>query len=195
LKSAFTDVLRVVNIDEAHCVNVWGGSFRKEYAALGILRGKLPNNISMTIASATLPEHVLDDICGQLEMSKNMVLVRLTNARPNVALSVRTMQHSDVSKADLRFLIPPTAKSINDIAITLVYCNQRKKTEECTDRTRDWAVEQEIDPSCIAFYHALIGQARKRELEEALAAGRIRILYATQALGMVRSISQILISN
>ncbi|KAF9474638.1 hypothetical protein BDN70DRAFT_815375, partial [Pholiota conissans] len=138
-----------------------GQSFRKEYSQLGILRGKLPTNISMTIASATLLEHILDNICSELQLSKNLAIVRLTNACPNVALSVRTMQHSDESKADLCFLIPPGATSPDDIPMTLIYCNQRKTTEECVDRIRDWAAKQGINVSCIAFYHALIGQVRK----------------------------------
>ncbi|KIJ92704.1 hypothetical protein K443DRAFT_78501, partial [Laccaria amethystina LaAM-08-1] len=35
-KDPFVRNLRVVNIDEAHCMNVWGGSFRPDYAALGL---------------------------------------------------------------------------------------------------------------------------------------------------------------
>ena len=61
-KSIFTDHLRAVNIDEAHCINIWGGSFQPDYANLGVLHGHFPKNVPFLIASATLPEHVLDDI-------------------------------------------------------------------------------------------------------------------------------------
>lgn len=145
-------------------MNVWGGSFRPDYAALGLLRGRFPGNVPFLVASATLPEHVLDDI----------------NARPNIALSVRVMEHSDDSKGDLRFLIPPNAKQPMDVPITLVYCNQRSTTEDCADRAKEWAEEHGLPTSCIAFYHALIGQERKRKIEDELRAGNIRILPITR---------------
>lgn len=166
-------------------MNVWGGSFRPDYAALGLLRGRFPGNVPFLVASATLPEHVLDDIRGKLKLSRDVEMIQLTNARPNVALSVRVMEHSDDSKGDLRFLIPPKANQPTDIPITLVYCNQRSTTEDCADRAKEWAEEHGLPTSCIAFYHALIGQERKHKIEEELRAGNIRILFCSEALGMV----------
>ena len=112
-------------------------------------------------------------------------MVRLTNARPNVALSVRAMQKKEKSMGDLRFLIEPGAEKPEDIKITLVYCNQRAVTEDGADYARDWADEHGIPRETVAFYHALIGEKRKREIEEKLARGEIRILLCTDAVGMV----------
>ena len=181
----FTDCLRVVNIDEAHCINIWGGSFRPDYSELGILRGRIPKIVPFLLASATLPEHVLDDIRLKLQLPKDVNMVRLTNARPNVALSVRVMQKPERSMGDLRFLIPPGATKAEDIKITLVYCNQRAVTEDGADYARDWAEEHGIPSETIAFYHAIIGGDRKRNIEEKLARGEIRILFCTDAVGMV----------
>jgi superfamily II DNA helicase RecQ len=74
-----------------------------------------------------------------------------------------------------------------DIDITLVYCNQRTACEDAVDRLRNWARDEGIPESCIAFYHAKIGSKRKRELEEKLRNGEIRILVCTDAVGMVRA--------
>ncbi|PPQ87408.1 hypothetical protein CVT24_001482, partial [Panaeolus cyanescens] len=41
-----------------------------------------------------------------------------------------------------------------------------------------------MDRSIVAYYHALVGDKRKRELEEKLASGEIRILFCTDAVGM-----------
>lgn len=189
-KVSFTNNLRVTNIDEAHCLVIWGLSFRPDYAKLGILRGRLPRNVPITAASATMtPSHIMDGVRSTLSLSADAVKISVTNARPNVSLCVRSMQHSDESKADLRFLIPTNAECADDIPITLVYCNARTVTEICTDRTRDWAAGQGINPECIAFYHALIGEERKRELEDALERSRIRILYCTNAIGMVSTLT------
>jgi superfamily II DNA helicase RecQ len=185
-KKEFYGRLRVVVIDEAHCISLWGGSFRPDYAELGLLRGRFPRHIPFVIASATLPEHILDNIRTKLQLSANAKVVRMTNARPNVALSVRSMKHPQDAFADLRFLIPVGATRAEQIDITLVYCDQRIHCEDAVDRLRFWAQEEGIDPSCIAFYHAKLGEKRKRELEERLRRGEIRILVCTDAVGMVR---------
>lgn len=95
------------------------------------------------------------------------------------------MKYSNDSKADLRFLIPVTATNAEEIPMTIVYCNERTTTEDCNDRLQDWAEEQGIPKECVGFYHALIGEKRKREIEDSLKDGKLRILFATEALGMV----------
>jgi superfamily II DNA helicase RecQ len=185
-KMEFNSRLRAVCIDEAHCISLWGGSFRPDYGDLGVLRGRLPSNVPFVVASATLPDHILDDIRVKLELSKDATLVSLSNARPNIALSCRSMQHPEESKADLRFLIPPHASNPEDIDITLVYCNQRIICEDACDSLRRWAKDEGLPEACIAFYHAKVGNKRKREMEEMLQRGEIRILFCTDAVGMVR---------
>lgn len=185
-KPAFTSRLRCVCIDEAHCISLWGGSFRPDYADLGMLRGRIPSNVPFVVASATLPSHILDDVRTKLGLSNNAKHIALTNARPNVALSCRIMKHPEESKADARFLIPPHATKPEDIPVTLVYCNQRLTCEDGCDSLRRWARNENIPDDCIAFYHAKVGQAQKRNLEERLRKGEIRILFCTDAVGMVR---------
>ena len=190
-KPSFYARLRAAFIDEAHCISLWGGSFRTDYAELGTLRGRLPVNIPLVVMSATLPEHILDDIHASLKLSENAHVVAITNARPNVALSVRGMKFSNASKADLRFLIPQDAVFAGDIPITLVYCNPRLVVEDVADILRQWlppgVIGDHAKHDCVVFYHAKVGEARKRELEEKLRQGRVRILVCTDAVGMVSS--------
>jgi superfamily II DNA helicase RecQ len=120
-KAKFHNPVRAVCIDEAHCISLWGGSFRPDYSDLGVLCGRFPSHIPFVIASATLPEHVLDGIRRKIQLSKDAVYVSVSNARPNVALSFHAMSHSEEWKGDLRFLIPPGAKKIEDLPVTLVY--------------------------------------------------------------------------
>ncbi|KAJ7107207.1 P-loop containing nucleoside triphosphate hydrolase protein [Mycena crocata] len=183
-QTRFQEHLRLVFIDEAHCVSLWGGSFRSEYGELGVLRGRVPASVTFAIASATLPTHVLDKVCAKLKIGKDAVHISMSNARPNIALSVRKIVHPDDTKADLRFLFPPGAAVAADVPISLVYCNTRIETEDSCDQLKSWAKDLGIDPSGIAFYHAKIGTARKREIERLLREGKIRILCCTDAVGM-----------
>ncbi|KAF9472388.1 hypothetical protein BDN70DRAFT_818764 [Pholiota conissans] len=117
-KNRFLESIHLFNIDEAHCMNIWGGSFRPDYAKVGILRGRFKGHVATQIAFATFPEHVLNDVCSKIRPSKNLKVIQLINSRPNVALSVLTMQHPEESKADLRFIIPVDATKAGDIPIT-----------------------------------------------------------------------------
>lgn len=82
-------------------------------------------------------------------------------------------------------MIPPGATKPKDIPVTLIYCNKRTTCEDIADQLRGWASREEIDTNCIAFYHAQISEKRKRELEEKLRKGEVRILVCTDAVGMV----------
>ena len=149
-------------------------------------RSRFPRNVPFLVASATLPEHILDDIQAKLQLSPNVKMFRISNTRPNVALSCRRMYHPDDTEADLRSLIPPGARTPEDIDITLIYCNQRTVTEDITDQMRVWLTAEGISTACVGFYHAKVGEKRKRELEELFQRGIIRILICTDAVGMVR---------
>ncbi|KAF5335493.1 hypothetical protein D9611_012205 [Ephemerocybe angulata] len=185
---AFTCRLRAVCIDEAHCISLWGGSFRKDYAALGVLRGRLAGHVPLLVASATLPTHILDDIRSKLSLKASAHTVALTNDRPNVALSVQTLKHSEESKGDMRILIPEDAIYPSDVPVAAIYCNQRLTCETAADAARKWACEAgpllSAPEEWIVFYHSAIGSTRKREIEEGIQSGKIRLVFCTDALGM-----------
>jgi superfamily II DNA helicase RecQ len=142
---------------------------------------------SQRVTEVTLPEHILDDLRGKLHLSKDVHVVALSNDRPNVALSCRTTPHPAESFADLRFLIPEHASVIEDIPITLTYCNERRTAEQAYDSLCCWAAGAGFeDPSSfIVFYHAKIGTERKRQIVEGLCDGSIQIAICTDAVGMV----------
>jgi len=63
------------------------------------------------------------------------------------------------------------------------------------DRLHDWATDHGISKECIAFYHSSNGEKRKRELEELLEKGVVRIICCTDAVGMVRQVSNAVLTN
>ena len=176
--------LCAVIVDEAHCISDWGGSFRPDYASLGLIRDRIPRKVPVMAASATLPDHVLEDVRKGLQIYRDCKMVQITNNRPNIALSVRVMEHPEESKADLRCTIPNGAQKREDIPIAIIYMNLRNECEHTVDKLRSW-LPPGIPPECIVFYHAKIGSARKREIEIQLQEGRIRIVVCTEAMGMV----------
>lgn len=108
----------------------------------------------------------------------------LTNERGNIALSVRVMKFEEVTKADLRFIIPRDAMGPQDIPITLIYSEGRNTCETIRDQLMEY-LPPGSPVNTLAFYHALIGHKRKRSLEESLRKGEGRFLICTDAVGMV----------
>lgn len=189
-KPGFYQNLRAAFVDEAHCISLWGGSFRPDYAQLRTFRGRLPTNVPMVTCTATFPPHIADDIRSSLQILNDAEVVAVTNARPNVAISVRGMRHSDKSKGDLRFIIPEGARAVADIPIQLVYCNSRIVVEDIADSVRRWlprTFTEEERQITVAYYHAKVGEKRKRHLEQQLRLGIVHILICTDAVGMVSS--------
>lgn len=183
-KKTLQDRLQCVIVDEAHCIADWGSSFRTEYSNIGVLRGRVAKSIPFVVASATLPAHVLDIVRKELNLDARATVISLTNERKNIVLSTRKMQYDEGSFADLRFTIPLDAKGPQDIPITLIYVNERTICEDICDKLKEYAPPGS-NKHTIAYYHSLLGNDRKRSLEERLRKGEVRILVCTDAVGMV----------
>ncbi|KAL1665633.1 P-loop containing nucleoside triphosphate hydrolase protein [Schizophyllum commune] len=176
-----SNVIQLV-IDEAHAICEWGtDDFRSDYRELGQLRGLLPKGTPVLCTSATLPQEVLDDICVTLCLPDDCEFILYSNAKPNIALSVRQLQHPDNSYADLVTLIPKDAKSASDIPMTLVYAGSRTVVEEIQDFLRRH-LPAGIPQGSVEFYHRFIEDGRKDIILDRLRAGDIRICVCTDVL-------------
>ncbi|KAJ7881890.1 P-loop containing nucleoside triphosphate hydrolase protein [Mycena leptocephala] len=105
-KPLFTSRLISIMWDEGHCISKWA-SFRPEYKEVGRLRFLIPRSIPFVIVSATLPLAVLSDVMHTLQVQPDKVtIIRRSNDRPNIHLSIREMKYPMGSFKDLAFLIP-----------------------------------------------------------------------------------------
>jgi len=161
-------------IDEAHCVSEWGHDFRPDYrrlkAAAAACRrsdggaGRPP--IAAFTATAT-PE-VRDDIVALLGLASPRIVVAGFD-RPNIELRVRPVE-GEREKHDL---LP---KLIGDRR-ALVYAATRRKAEGAAQ-----ALQQ--TGAAAAAYHAGLSDVERSRVQDQFAAGRLRIVCATNAFGM-----------
>jgi superfamily II DNA helicase RecQ len=183
---AFSDNMISQVIDEGHCIPEWGNDdFRPEFSQLHLLLARLPSGLPVVVGSATMPRDVILDIKLKLRLRSDCAQVSVSNAKPNIALSVRIMQHPQDTFADLMTLLPRDLTVPSEIPQTLIYASGRMEVEKMQDFFRHNKPEH-IDPAVFEFYHRFIAEDRKASLQELIESEALRIGAATDALGMVR---------
>ncbi|KAJ7777512.1 P-loop containing nucleoside triphosphate hydrolase protein, partial [Mycena maculata] len=181
---AFSENIICQVVDEGHCITEWGNNdFRPEFSKLYILLGRLPSGLPVVVGSATMPLDVVLDIQVKLRLRSDCARVSVSNAKPNIALSMRIMQHPQDTFADLMTLFPRDFTEPEDFLQTLVYAGGRLEVEKIQDFCRCNAPEH-IDPKIFKFYHRFIAEERKTFLQERIASGALHLGAATDALGM-----------
>ncbi len=113
--------VRLLAIDEAHCVSQWGHDFRPEYLALGAVRADLgaPPTIALT-ATADAPTRA--DIRQKLFGESNPRQFIRSFDRPNLHLMMQP-------KASARQQISRFIAARRGLS-GIVYCSSRKRTED-----------------------------------------------------------------
>ncbi|KAK7013934.1 P-loop containing nucleoside triphosphate hydrolase protein [Favolaschia claudopus] len=159
-RKPFSDniISRVIN--EGHCISEWGNDdFRPEFSKLSLLLARLASGLPVVVGSATLHRDVVADIQGKLRLRRDCARVSLSE-KPNIALSVRIMQHPQDTFADLLTLFPREFDAAEDFPQTNVYAGGRLDVEKIQDFCRANKPDH-IDAEVFEFYHRFIAQERK----------------------------------
>src|SRR5688572_6841440 len=85
--------VRLVAIDEAHCISQWGHDFRPPYLQIRILR-ELQPQISFIALTASATGKVKADISQQLQL-RNPAVFQISFARPNISFVVRKTEDKE----------------------------------------------------------------------------------------------------
>ncbi|KAJ6470300.1 P-loop containing nucleoside triphosphate hydrolase protein [Mycena vulgaris] len=174
-----------VFIDEAHCISLWGDSFRKKYGSIGLIRAFLPKSTPIVAVSATLTPRVREDIIKKLHMDpQNYLFVNIGNDRPAVAQVVRSMQHAMNSYRDLDFIVPSTMDCPPDVPKSFVYCDDTKEGAEIIDHLNARVCPEYRSRGLVRPYNASMSRDYRNHVMKLFKAGIIRILVCTDAAGM-----------
>ena len=112
--------VKLIAIDEAHCLSRWGPSFRPEYEALTRLREIFPD-VPIAALTATADNTTQDDIAAKLFGGDAQRFVSSFD-RPNIRLQVEVRQNA---KQQLLDVVKAHAGQSG-----IVYCLSRAKTEK-----------------------------------------------------------------
>lgn len=158
--------VKLIAVDEAHCVSQWGYDFRPPYLKIAEVRPYFPQVPILALTATATPE-VAMDIQEKLSF-KDATFIQNSFARKNLIYYVS--QEENKLSTLLRMANKQKGSGI-------VYVRNRKKTKEIAD----FLVQQKISAS---FYHAGLDSRLREERQQKWKDGFIRIIVATNAFGM-----------
>jgi ATP-dependent DNA helicase RecQ len=159
--------VRLLAVDEAHCISEWGHDFRPEYRQLAELRKLFPETPMMAL-TATATERVRADIIKLLKLREPRCFVASFN-RPN--LTYRVLAKNKPYDQVLEFVRARPKES------GIVYCQSRKSVESVAKRLSEDGVKARP-------YHAGLTPKERSEHQELFLRDDVRVICATIAFGM-----------
>jgi len=158
--------VRLIAVDEAHCISQWGFDFRPPYRNISKIRSLIPD-VPVIALTATATPAVVDDIMEQLAFKAKNVF-KQSFYRSNLVYNA--IQEEDKTGRLLQLLDEHKGTAI-------VYVRNRRKTKEYAD----FLVRNNISAH---FYNAgLLPNERDKRQSEWLN-NKVRVMVSTNAFGM-----------
>ena len=162
--------IKLVAIDEAHCVSMWGHDFRPEYTQLKVFRNSLPEVPFMAL-TATADKSARTDIEEQLGLKDSKLFISSFD-RKNLSIEVRGQVPKQKKLQEIEQFVE---RKKNESGI--IYCLSRKNTEEVANYLKE-------DGHSVAFYHAGMSPEERERVQTKFINDDTKIIVATIAFGM-----------
>jgi ATP-dependent DNA helicase RecQ len=159
--------VRLIAVDEAHCISQWGPAFRPDYESLSRLREVFPR-IPIMALTATADESTRADIAMRL-FGGAVEQIVLGFDRPNISLTVAPKQNWKQQLLD--FVRTHAGQS------GIVYCLSRKRTEEAAALLAAQGIKA-------LAYHAGMSKDARDANQNAFMTEPYMVMVATIAFGM-----------
>ncbi len=159
--------VKLIVVDEAHCISQWGYDFRPSYLKIASLR-KVHPSAPILALTATATPLVADDIMRQLEFKADSRKFKMSFTRDNISYLVRLSENKFY---DICHILSRTE------GCGIVYVRSRRKTKEIAEYLTASGISAD-------YYHAGLSYETKAERQNAWQSGAVRVMVATNAFGM-----------
>ena len=158
--------IRMIAVDEAHCISQWGYDFRPPYLEIATVRKFFPDAPVLALTATATPE-VVKDIQHRLAFKEENVFQK-SFKRDNLTYFV--VNEEDKNGRMLRIMkrYPGTG---------IVYVRNRRKTAEVADFLNKNGIAAD-------FYHAGLDTKTRDRKQQDWMTGKICVIVATNAFGM-----------
>jgi ATP-dependent DNA helicase RecQ len=160
--------VRLLAVDEAHCISEWGHDFRPAYRRIGVIRAGL--SCPTLALTATATPSVRDDVLASLGLDDPLVVVRSFD-RPNLSWFVLPGRSLGERISATYALLGRTP------GCAIVYAPTRRAVERVRDGLANRGIRTEA-------YHAALPGPERTRVQRAFMEGRCRVVVATNAFGM-----------
>jgi ATP-dependent DNA helicase RecQ len=159
--------VRLIAVDEAHCISMWGHQFRPEYRNLSKIKARFPGIPMMALTASAIPE-VREDIVSQLKLVSPKRYVGSFD-RKNLSYEIRD------KKGAIPQIIGYVCRHRGMSGI--IYCLQRRTTEEIAEKLQKAGIKA-------LPYHADLSDAVRSATQEKFVKDNVEVICATVAFGM-----------
>ncbi|VFA45961.1 DNA helicase RecQ [Enterococcus faecium] len=160
--------VRMIAIDEVHCISQWGHDFRPSYLQMANQLDQLPNRPVIVALTATATVQVAADIKRLLKIPENNH-IQTGFERENLRFQVIKDQKKE------QYLIEYL--KINKNQSGIIYAATRKEVD------RLYHLLKKFDFS-VGRYHGGLNENERTEMQEAFLYDRLQLIVATNAFGM-----------
>lgn len=161
--------VRLLAVDEAHCISEWGHAFRPDYLKVARFAREIQaERVVCLTATATPP--VAKDICKAFDIPDDG-LFRTSSYRPNLRLQAASYQTKRESFPKLRAFLAAHSGP------TIIYVTLQKQAEELAENLRSHRFS-----AC--HFHAGMNKDDKANCQDNFMASDNLIVVATIAFGM-----------
>jgi ATP-dependent DNA helicase RecQ len=160
--------VRLLAVDEAHCISEWGHDFRPAYRRIGLLRSGL--SCPTLALTATATPAVREDVATSLALDRPFIVVRSFD-RPNLSWSVQRGGSLRARAAETYRILRRTP------GCAVVYAPTRRSVERVRDALATRGLLTEA-------YHAGLPAEERSRVQRAFMGGDCRVVVATNAFGM-----------
>jgi ATP-dependent DNA helicase RecQ len=162
--------VKLLAVDEAHCISEWGHDFRPDYARLGRFRRLLGNPTTIAL-TATATDQVRRDIIEQLDLHDPQTFITGFE-RPNLFYEVQRPGGDSQKLGALGDFLRGTPGS------GIIYTSTRKRAEEVAA-----TIAEKIGRPTVVYHAGLLSDQRRKAQDDFME-GRREIVVATNAFGM-----------
>jgi len=160
--------IKLVAVDEAHCISSWGHDFRPSYLRIKHLISELPSNPTILALTATATPQVKSDICTQLGIDEGSAIIT-GFGRENLSFKVIRGQNR------IDYISNYVKKNHNEAGI--IYAATRKEVDKVTEQLKRQGVS-------VGRYHAGLSDIERSRQQDAFLQDDINVIVATNAFGM-----------